>query len=321
MAIIAGCVCISVIGATYWFGSEMVTEILATPTEINTCDGLLNFMLERYESTGSSREIPQTSLQVLVVYPVQGDQIAEPDFRTIPQELLPLQQETTSHYLIWDYFTRIIPPEQRAPISEYRIITDGRGGELAAQFEVSPYYTSEGDSGLWDLNSEQWALLVDLADYSDNKLFTGVLLHEFGHMLTLNAHQVYYIIDNAANCQRYYTDPGCSLPDSYLQLFIERFWGEIYEEWQSITAQGDASTVKSGLDTFYEVHQGEFLTRYSVTAPDEDIAEAWGHFILAPIPDGDTIAEQKILFFYDFPEFLQLRSEITHRICEYFNMP
>jgi len=319
-AVIAGCVILSTLGAIYWFGSEVMPEILATPTEINTCEGLLDFMVENYESTGSTREISPTSPQVLVVYPVNGDQIGEPDFKTVSQELQSLQQETNSHHLIWAYFTQIIPTEQRELLSEYRIITDGLQGEIAAQVEIGPQYTSEGDSDIWVLESEQWVLLVDLADYSDNKLFTSKLLHEFGHLLTLNAHQVYYAVEDPANCSRFFANPGCSMPGSYLLLFFERYWGDLYGEWQTITSQDDASMVKSSLDTFYEAHQAEFLTRYAVTAPTEDIAEAWSLFVLSPKPDGDTIAEQKILFFYNFPEFVQLRAEITRRICEYFHL-
>ncbi len=35
-------------------------------------------------------------------------------------------------------------------------------------------------------------------------------------------------------------------------------------------------------------------------------------------PDGDRIAEQKILFFYDHPELVQLRAEILGNLCESF---
>jgi hypothetical protein len=32
-------------------------------------------------------------------------------------------------------------------------------------------------------------------------------------------------------------------------------------------------------------------------------------------------AEQKILFFYDWPELARLRDEIISRVCTYFNQP
>jgi len=37
-----------------------------------------------------------------------------------------------------------------------------------------------------------------------------------------------------------------------------------------------------------------------------------------PRPNGDTIAEEKILFFYDYPEMVEMRDEIQARLEEYF---
>jgi len=61
------------------------------------------------------------------------------------------------------------------------------------------------------------------------------------------------------------------------------------------------------------------VTDYAVTSPEEDIAESRMFFILDPKTAGDTIAEQKILFFYDWPELARLRDEIISRVCTYFN--
>jgi len=44
-------------------------------------------------------------------------------------------------------------------------------------------------------------------------------------------------------------------------------------------------------------------------------------FILDPKPAGEPIAEQKILFFYDWPELARLRDVIIGRVCTYFNQP
>jgi hypothetical protein len=55
-----------------------------------------------------------------------------------------------------------------------------------------------------------------------------------------------------------------------------------------------------------------------VTNPEEDIAESWSFFILSPKPAGNTIAEQKILFFYNYSELVQLRNEILNNLCTAF---
>ena len=63
------------------------------------------------------------------------------------------------------------------------------------------------------------------------------------------------------------------------------------------------------------------MTDYAVTSPEKDIAELWMFFILDPKPAGEPIAEQKILFFYDWPELARLRDVIIGRVCTYFNQP
>ncbi len=48
--------------------------------------------------------------------------------------------------------------------------------------------------------------------------------------------------------------------------------------------------------------------------PEEDIAESFLHFVWEDKPKGRTIAEQKILFFYDFDELIKIREEIRRKI-------
>jgi hypothetical protein len=248
----------------------------------------------------------------LVVYQVSGDRITDPNFLNVAENLKPLQADRTSQQRIWDYFVKIVPAEQRTKITEYKIITDGTGNFNAQVFNETT----------WDENSttEKWSLLVDLADFVDERQFTSTLLHEFGHMLTLNINQLDYKLD-ANSCPRYFRDPGCSQPGSYLQLFFERFWTGIYDEWHTVASQSDPAAVNSGLKAFYQAHSEDFVSEYATTAAHEDIAESWMNFVLSAKPTENTLAEQKVNFFYEFPELVQIRSEIVGRTCEYFNLP
>ncbi len=72
------------------------------------------------------------------------------------------------------------------------------------------------------------------------------------------------------------------------------------------------------LDDFYYKYEDQFLTDYAVTHPAEDIAESFGFFVFAEKTTGDSIAEQKILFFYQFPELVKLRTEILNNLCTVF---
>jgi len=52
-----------------------------------------------------------------------------------------------------------------------------------------------------------------------------------------------------------------------------------------------------------------------VTHPAEDIAESFTYFVFTPKPTGNSIKEQKIAFFYEYPELVKLRSDILNGAC------
>ena len=78
--------------------------------------------------------------------------------------------------------------------------------------------------------------------------------------------------------------------------------------------QGDTETHQKLWVYFAQLippHQRAFLTQYVVftDGPDETLA-----FVLKPAPSGDTVADQKVAFFYDYPELVKLRAEISGRL-------
>jgi hypothetical protein len=257
--------------------------------------------------------------ETLVTYQVEGDQLVNPELDPVPESLRSYQRDTATQRAIWGYFTTVIPSDQRESVNQYIVFTDGREDILAA-------VEQDGD------DPALWALDVDILDSGDQKALGATLLHEFGHLLTLNTSQVatdMNVYDNpddqqaydqaAAACPQYFVAEGCSLLDSYINNFYQRFWPDIYAQWEQINAIEDDATRDNHLYNFYKAHRDQFVTDYAVTSPEEDIAESWMFFILDPKPAGDTIVEQKILFFYDWPELAQLRDEIISRVCTYFN--
>jgi hypothetical protein len=169
---------------------------------------------------------------------------------------------------------------------------------------------------------------VDIVDSDDKLDLTYTLIHEYAHLLTLGPNQVtpsmavfnnpddndiYY--EEASACPVYFPGEGCSNRDSYINAFFNRFWADIHEEWQDINLIEDDDEYYEALDNFYYDYEGRFLTDYAATNPEEDIAEAFSFFVLSPRPGWSTIAEEKILFFYDYPELVRLRDEIISGIC------
>jgi hypothetical protein len=255
--------------------------------------------------------------RTLVSYTIDGDQIKNPvEQYGLASGLKDYQKDRQTHELIWNYFAAIIPPAQRKFLSAYIIFTDGKDNLLASveQSKNSP---------------DKWNLSVDILDAANPKDLTFTLVHEFGHLLTLNPSQVVpsqaifdhpdskRIYNEEANaCQTYFSGEGCSNSDSYINSFFDQFWPDIYDEWLKVDGIDDEDSYYDALDNFYEKYQDQFVTDYAPTNVAEDAAESFSFFILKPKPIDNSIADQKVLFFYNYPELVQLRSQIGHRLCD-----
>lgn len=256
--------------------------------------------------------------QYLVTYTVNGDQISSPQYESVSNDLRDEQDDNVSHEFVWDYFTAIIPADERSFVTEYSITTDGMNNTLAA---VTQTYD----------DPNHWALEVDILDINDTHNLTFTLVHEFGHLLTLNPEQVPPSIEVFNNpddedilqkeisaCPQYFPGEGCSTSTSYINAFYNRFWVDIYDEWDKLNYITDDDAYYEQLDDFYYKYEDQFLSDYAATTPEEDIAESWAFFVLAPKPTGNLIADQKVLFFYEYPELIQLREDILNNVCESF---
>jgi len=253
----------------------------------------------------------------LVTYAIRGDQIKDPvEASGLPKNLKDFQNDRHGHETIWNYFAAIIPTDRRKFLTDFIVFTDGEENYLASvsQSDASP---------------AEWALSVDIMDATNPRDLTFTLIHEYGHLLTLNPSQVtpsQAVFDHPKSdeiyarefeaCPTYFSGEGCSQPDSYVNRFFDKFWPEIYAEWSEIDSIEDEEAYYDALEAFYEKYAGQFVTDYAPTDPAEDVAETFTFFVLEPKPDGSTIAEEKVLFFYDFPELVQLRSQIGHRLCD-----
>lgn len=262
---------------------------------------------------GDTEDFYSTAESTLVTYQIDGDLLVNPEEATVSDDLLSYQDDTDTHQKIWAYYTQLIPLAYRTDLASFVVFTDGVDEVMAAV-----------EQDLTD--PEKWVLAVDIVDAQNPEELTYTLIHEFGHLLTLNSEQVEpnpalfedpendLLYEQAlAACPQYFPGEGCSLPNSYINLFVQRFWADLLEEWEEINYIEDDDAYYQALDDFYWNYQDHFVTDYAVTNPGEDIAESWTYFVLQPKPDGDTIAEQKILFFYDFPELVALRKQIVAR--------
>jgi hypothetical protein len=255
----------------------------------------------------------------LATYAVEGDAIAVPTYAAIPDDLKDEQKDLALQNEGWKIFADLIPPQNRQMVAQYNTFTDGYSNTLAAVDQTSD-------------DPSQWMLEVDVADLQDKDSFVFTMIHEYAHILTLNASQVtpdQEIVDDPYNlslqeskdaaCQNYFAGTGCSYADSYVDDFYNRFWTDINDEWQEIDALQydveDFTPYYDALYHFYKAHQDQFVDDYATTHPTEDIAESFAYFVFSPKPTGNSIKEQKIAFFYEYPELVELRTSILSNLC------
>lgn len=283
-------------------------------------EGILNSVTSRVDLSGRGPDhaIEEEGGIALITYAVVNDKIGDPHIESVPQELEDERDDRAAHEAIWEYYASIVPPAERRLVSEFGIFTDGRGNHLAAVSLVFP-------------DPEQWSLQVDILDAGSDDELTYTLIHEQGHLLTLNAEQVplseqifkfpgneTVYLQEVDACPQYFTGEGCSEPDSYINQFYDRFWTHLSEAWEQIDLEKDRDTRRVLLQDFYRTYKDQFLSDYAPTSPVEDIAESWAFFVLSPKPELDSIANEKILFFYEYPELVELRTRMLKNICAKF---
>ena len=262
--------------------------------------------------------------QGIIDYEVKADDINEIFRYPVSSGMQKWQDDTDKHKEIWNNFVRLIPKQYRADITYFSPGTDEVKG-LYAFVDRDPDEYSK------------WVLAIDIKDVYptgqlDDKNLKYSLIHEFGHIPTLDSTQVYideelynpYLSDyqyeklfeqKEKECQpRYMTLDGCAKKYSYINLFFQEFWNETYAEVKSLEKIEDNDERYDKTEEFYYDHKNDFVTYYATSNPEEDIAESWTAFVLKDKPEPKTIADKKILFFYDYLEFVKLREFIRNRL-------
>lgn len=147
----------------------------------------------------------------------------------------------------------------------------------------------------------------DIIDEDGNLTNDGkeTIVHETGHILTLNNEQV-----NDISWDGDGSEPAKEKfkRNSYIKKFYDKFWSKNIDEYDKIKKEtGDT------LD-FYNNRKNEFVSDYAATNVEEDIAESFRIFVCEDKSKAKTIADKKVLFFYDYPEFVKIREEYREHL-------
>ena len=201
------------------------------------------------------------------------------------------QRNVALHQDLWTMVKKVVPPNYRSYMGEFLIFNGEDSGTAGFVFELNE-----------DLSKWQMGIAINFADDRQELMYT--IIHEFGHILTLNNTQLNADV-SSEDCATYFTGEGCAKSRSYINELHKNYWADIWDEFQAI---GDNS---SAHEAFYDKYNERFVTNYAATNPGEDIAEVFATFVTRnDKPSGATIAEKKLLLMYSRNELNDLRNYI-----------
>ena len=202
---------------------------------------------------------------------------------------------------LWDLFLKVVPDYilffDIVGYETYNDVNDGTAAYV---------YQDEADLTKWILGVNLDAMYVDGS--LDRAEAVRTLIHEMAHVLTLRNSQV-PASAVGGSCGTIQLQEGCAQADSYISVFNTRFWDSIRDSWPGEEASEDA------IYDFFDANQDQFVSDYAATNLGEDIAESFMSFVIQPKSSGTEIKDQKINFFYEYPELVRLRDTIRQNIA------
>ncbi len=177
--------------------------------------------------------------------------------------------------------------------------TLGDGGTLA-------YVIQDSD------DATRWNIVVAMESFSLwEKEVVFTLIHEFSHILTLNKAQMQEL---GEECTTLDLNEWCLNKKSYLNSFYDTFWKGKF----SINDESDEDIAEKN----YTKNPEAFVSPYAATNPTEDIAESFANFVFNKEPQNtqhikNQIKNQKIAFFYTYPELVKIRNDIRKNLMNF----
>lgn len=207
---------------------------------------------------------------------------------------------------LWTQFYNLFPKAIiNKHIVSFEVMTDGLDQNLAALQPV-------------DFTNKQWKLIIDIKDAENNKSkdHLHTLIHEFGHLITLNNTQVTPTEDIYQEGDLYLTEEGYAKSNSYLDQYVNTYWvGPILDKWDKIAAVKNENKKAKKLYKLFSKNDTLFVTDYAAESPEEDIAESWTFFVLNKAnTNSDLIKNQKINFFNQFAELVVIKDYILKQL-------
>jgi hypothetical protein len=214
---------------------------------------------------------------------------------TVQQDYSLKPTPSTEDKNLWDLFVRVAGKEDI--------------GKYVQSFEVFKDDNNDTAASVWQSQTPgKWHVNVNAAFANDKKDLVHTMVHEYGHILSLNSTQVTGV---QGACPRLSLSEGCSNEQSYINAFHSSFWKKYGDDIPSNDGEN-----QDEVQDFYNKNPSAFVSDYSATNITEDFAESWAIFVTTGKPNGGDEKDKKVRFFYDNATLSARRNEIRINIAK-----
>jgi len=178
---------------------------------------------------------------------------------------------------LFDLFTAIVGKGAvEEHVREWRVF-ENKSNDLGAFVELM----AGTDDWIVGVNRENFSQ----ADTQTIKAFANLFVHEYAHIVLFDKKDM-------------------------TTKFASSFWTSADTRHANLVAQASERNRFTVLRRYFDDNNTRFVSDYATLSPDEDMAETFVSFVREPKPAGATLRDRKILFYYEYKDFVDLRTEL-----------
>lgn len=181
--------------------------------------------------------------------------------------------------LLWHAFVEMVGEDfiVKHDITEFRIFND-EDNWLSG-------FVDQKDDLSWVVAINRFG--DDLVETYDLDFNVELLLHEAAHIV-------------------FFAD------QEYQEDFIDEFWSDrsAQRHIEDVAETKSDSKRDRLVEDLYEDNKDHFVTDYAATNPTEDLVETFVEFVISDYPNGQEVKDDKVRFFYQYPELVKWRQEL-----------
>lgn len=236
--------------------------------------------------------IPE-ELEAIATYELEGDSLGKLTGQLSPEDEAVVRNS-------YELFVSLVPAEYRSNLSKVEVINHNTFAAAVRRDEDNL------SKQVLAINPTQIEILGDVT--LDKLSNLQLYVHELAHLFSLHPDETLYGTSTF--------DPIGSTFDkfknnSYLNQFHKLFWGGVSRYYKD-----NVYKPREDFQGFYELNEDNFFTPYAASNPYEDFAESFTAFVIGPAPFPEEVEPkyEKINFFYQYRELVELRAKLLENM-------